>query len=103
MAGKVQRQFFGAGNDETQTAKLMWFGLAKVHAQKSGSRQKERKFVLLDQRCVFRRFQWIRIGDNSHTLDERVPKCDGRSKGVKERQGCEDGVALACIQQLSKL
>ena len=42
MAGKIERQFFGAGDNEAQAAKLMRLGFAQIHAQKSGSRQQER-------------------------------------------------------------
>jgi len=41
MAGKIERQLFGAGDDEAQAAKLIRLGLAQVHAQKSGRHQKE--------------------------------------------------------------
>ena len=41
MAGKIERQLFGAGDDEAQAAKLMRLSLAQVHPQKSGRHQKE--------------------------------------------------------------
>ena len=39
---EIERQFFRAGDDETQAAKLVRFGFAQVTAQKSGRRQQER-------------------------------------------------------------
>ena len=39
---EIERQFFRAGDDETQTAKLVRFDFAQITAKKSGCRQQER-------------------------------------------------------------
>ena len=52
MTGKIERQFFRAGDDEAQAAKLIRLGFAQIHAQKSRRGQQERQFVSFDQRCV---------------------------------------------------
>src|SRR5437667_294458 len=59
MPGKIERQFFRAGDGEAQAAKLIWLGFTQVHAQKSGRRQQECQFISLDQRGAPSRFQLI--------------------------------------------
>src|SRR5436190_23476428 len=83
MAGKIDRQLFGAGDDEAQAVELMWSRFAQVHAQKRGRRQEERHFVSFNQRSRLCGVQWVRIRDNSHAFDEWIPECDGGSESVK--------------------
>src|SRR5438445_11682694 len=59
--------------------------------------------MLLDQRGVFCRFERTRISDNAYRFDEWIPKCDGRSKTVKERQRCENGVVSLGIEKFAEL
>ena len=100
MAGKIERQFFGAGDDEPQTAELRRLGFAQVHAQERGRRQQERQLVSFDQRRALCGFQRIWIRDDAHALDERIPKCDRRAEAVKERQRRKDSVGFSCVEQL---
>ena len=86
MAGKIERQFFRAGNNEAQGAELLRLGFAQVHAQKSGRRKEERQFISFDQCCVLRAFERTWIRDDAHALNERIPECDCGAERVKERQ-----------------
>src|SRR4029077_6124080 len=98
MARQIERQFFGTGDDEAQSLKLLRFGFTQIQTQKSGRQQQERQLVSVDQRRAFRRVQRIRIRDNAYTFDERIPKCDRRSKRVKERQRRENRVRFLGIE-----
>src|SRR5206468_8499113 len=103
MARKIERQFFGAGDDEAQSLKLLRFGFTQIETQKSGRQQQERQLVSVDQRRAFGRVQWIRIRNDAHTFDERIPKCDRRSKRVKEGQRRENRVRFLRIEQFPEL
>ena len=103
MAGQIEGQLFRADNNETQAAELFRLGLTQIQPQECGRREQERKAVLFDQRCALRGVQWIRKRDDAHTLDERIPQCDRRSKRMEERQRAEDGIGFSCVEQLAEL
>src|SRR5437773_10826488 len=103
MARKIERQFFGTGDDEAQSLKLLRFGFTQIETQKSGRQQQERQLVSVDQRRAFGRVQWIRISNDAHTFDKRIPKCDSRSKRVKERQRRENRVRFLRIEKFLEL
>src|SRR5262245_33436748 len=103
MACKIERQFFGACNDEAQTTELLRFGFAQIKAQKGGRQQQKRQFVSVDQGRAFRRVQWIRVRNDAHTFNEWIPKRDCRPKRVEKRQRREDGVGFFGIEQFPEL
>ena len=103
MAGKIERQFLRADNYETQALELLQLGFTQVQTQECGRRQQKGQLVPFDQRCALGRFQRIRVRDDADTFNERIPKCDSRSEGVKEGQRSEDCVGLSCVEQLPEL
>ena len=78
---------------------MIRFGFAQISAQKRGRGEQQRQFVFLDQRRVLGRFERIWISDDADAFDERIPKRDGRSETVKERERRENGVVLSGIEQ----
>src|SRR5215831_15960043 len=103
MTRKIERQFFGAGDDESQSLKLLRFGFTQIQTQKSRCEQEERQPVSIDQLRAFRRVQWIRIRDDAHTFDQRIPKCYCRSERVEERQRRQNRICFLRIEQFLKL
>src|SRR4029077_18263736 len=94
---EIERKFFGAGNNQAQTTQLVRLGFTQIAAQKSRRRQKQGKFVFLDQRSILRHFERIWIGDDADAFDQRIPKRDGRSEAVKKRQRRENRVLFLRI------
>ena len=101
--GQIERKFFRAGDDEPQTAELVRLGFAQIAAQKCRRRQQQCQFIALDQRRVLRRFERIWISDDAHAFDERIPKRDGRSEAVKERERRENGVVPFRVEKFPEL
>src|SRR5262249_878754 len=91
------------GDGEAESVELLQFGFTQIETQKSGRQQEKRQLVAVDQRRAFGRVQWIRIRNDAHTFDKRIPKRDCRSERVEKRQRGENRVRLLRIKQFPEL
>ena len=76
MAGQIERQLFGAGDNEAQTSELLRLGLTQIQPQERGRQKQKGKLMAFDQRRAVCRVEWIRICHDAHTFNKRIPKCD---------------------------
>src|SRR6266853_5223794 len=76
MVGQIERQLFGAGDNEAQTSELFRLGLTQIQPQECGRQKQKGKLMAFDQRRAVCRVEWIRICHDAHTFNKRIPKCD---------------------------